>query len=104
MPTSPLEAEDSVNELERPLLSSQHDDDRDIIDDNDDEEIVSQLLSTNERSNRRRLQRRFGNPRRWKFVGVILFAVIMWMGLFASIWCTYSCDLYNVNYSTEEFN
>ena len=98
MPTSPLEAEDSVtDELGQPLLS-QHDD-KDLMNDGD-EEIVSQLLSTNERSNRNRLQRRFGNPRRLKFIGVISFALMLWMGLFASIWCTYSCDLYNVNYTT----
>lgn len=90
---SSFEAEDIAevdgSTLRRPLLS-----DADYVD--DDEEIVSQLLSTNERSSLRRYRcQKF--DKKWPCCA-FAFAVIAWMGLFASAWSTFSCDLVAVHY------
>jgi len=117
MPTTPLEAEDIiVNELlEQPLLSQDNDD--------DDDQIVKQynnnnmspksldirnyarnLLSTNNTNihSKRLLHQRRCQCKKVRIIMIILFIVLVWIGLFASISCTWSCDLYNVEYPKGE--
>ena len=115
MSTTPLEADDSiVNDLEQPLLSQEKND--------NDDQIVSQynnnttmspksldirnyarnLLSTNTNIRSERFHRQRCQCTKVRIIMIILFAVLVWIGLFASISCTWSCDLYNVEYPKGE--
>jgi len=122
MITSPLEADDSiVNELEQPLLSQEDNDGvGDMSFSHDD--IVSQynnntmsptsvdirnyarnLLSTNNTNiHSKRLNHQRCQCKKVRIIVIILFAVLVWIGLFASISSTWSCDLYNVEYPKGE--
>ena len=110
MPTTPLEAEDTiVNDLEQPLFS--HDDIISQYNNNtmsptsvDIRNYARNLLSTNNtnvHSERLRHQRRC-QCKKVRIIMIILFVVLVWIGLFASISCTWSCDLYNVEYPKGE--
>jgi len=119
MPTTPLEAEDTiVNELlEQTLLSQDNDD--------DDDDIISQynnngtmsptsvnirnyarnLLSTNNTSiHSKRLHHQRCQCKKVRIIMIIIFAVLVWIGLFASISSIWSCDLYNVEYPKGELS
>ena len=93
MPTTPLEAEGFITGgLGSPLLS-------------DDEEIVSQLINHRPQRVRRRrwCTQKIGGSiiaGRWRPIAIIIFVLVAWIGLFASIWSVYSCDLYIVEYPT----
>lgn len=84
MPTTPLEAEGFITDgLGSPLLS-------------DDEEIVSQLINHQPRQRRHICCSIIAS--RWRPIAMIIFVLVAWIGLFASIWSVYSCDLYIVEY------
>lgn len=98
MPQSPLEADDSA---EVALLSNSAVDD-DGAADEDDDIIVAQLLTADDRR-RTRTERCCNKYCRYRVltnrrIRAVLSGLMVFTGLFASMWSTFSCNLVSVEY------
>lgn len=94
----------STTTLRYDLLCDNNDSDIDNNIDNDDDTILTQLLSTNNNEGLRRLPQSSCGIKLIQRRGRCLtlsFALLSWLGLFASGWSSFSCNLVAVQYPKE---